>query len=198
MAGRVVTWQGLEFATILRHFRDGWMGWGKGLDRGKSAEGGPAGAEAHVFIGFSARLKSCPDTSCSSGGIFAQVAKSCPDTSCLSGCLFSQAVKACPDTSCGSGSIFAQVAMSCPDTPCGSGGILTQGVDWRNVCVWPGRRGQSPPVDGGLCVESGLVRLGGGVARFVAGEAVPGYVEVADDGQQEGDLDAEVVGEEAE
>ena len=40
-----------------------------------------AGAKAHVIVaGSTARLKSCPDTSCSQDEVFPQPGKSCPDT----------------------------------------------------------------------------------------------------------------------
>jgi hypothetical protein len=41
----------------------------------------PSGAKAHVIVaGSTARLKSCPDTSCSQDEVFPQPGKSCPDT----------------------------------------------------------------------------------------------------------------------
>jgi len=63
----------------------------------------PSGAKApNDFAAFSARLKSCPDTSCDSERVFPQAVKLCPDTSCDSERVFPQAVKLCPDTSSGS------------------------------------------------------------------------------------------------
>jgi NAD dependent epimerase/dehydratase family enzyme len=85
------------------------------------AERQPSGAKAHFhFVASTARLKSCPDASCYSGGIFPQAVKSCPDASCDSGGIFPQAVKSCPDTSSDSGGIFPQAVKSCPDTSSGS------------------------------------------------------------------------------
>ncbi|MGA3162517.1 MAG: VacB/RNase II family 3'-5' exoribonuclease [Terracidiphilus sp.] len=51
-----------------------------GIQR-RIAEKHPSGAKAHDdFASLSARLKSCPDASCDSAGIFPQAMNSCPDT----------------------------------------------------------------------------------------------------------------------
>src|ERR1700692_26424 len=55
------------------------------------------GLKPVVSVAFSARLKSCPDTSCFSGGVLARTSKSDPDTSCFSSGVLARTSKSGPD-----------------------------------------------------------------------------------------------------